>query len=405
MIDATPNASPKDDAGCRVSVVMPCLNEAKTVVYCVKQAMTALREEGLDGEVVVSDNGSTDGSQQLAREAGARVVDCPDKGYGNALAYGIHQAKGRVVIMGDSDMSYDFSQLAKFVKPIEEQGADLVMGNRFRGGIQPGAMPWKNRYIGNPGLTFLMNVMFRTGAGDSLCGLRSFSKDAFRRMQTNCPGMEFAVEMVVKSARRGLKIMEVPTTLAPDGRGRPPHLKPFRDGWRVLKFLLMSSPLHLFLLPGALLALVGMVLGLIPVAGAAQIAGLHFDIHWMVLGLLLFLIGVQVAEFGILARVYSLKHLLDETDPSFELFQKSFRLEYGLILGVVTFLIGFGIDVSILYQWISTKFGELNQVRPALVATALMAFGVQTVFFCFLFAILNQPRGHDYQRAAKPAGI
>ena len=223
-----------------VSVVMPCLDEERTVGACVRKALNALADMGLPGEVVVSDNGSMDNSVAVAERAGARVVHCPDRGYGSAVRFGVEHARGNLVVLGDSDGSYDFSTIEKFIRPLVD-GADLVMGNRFLGGIRPGAMPWKNRYLGNPALNGLLNLFFHVGIGDSHCGLRAFSRAAFERMQLECPGMELASEMVVKAAKRHLRIVEVPTTLDPDGRNRPPHLAPWRDGWRHLKFLLMSA--------------------------------------------------------------------------------------------------------------------------------------------------------------------
>ncbi|NQT12356.1 MAG: glycosyltransferase family 2 protein [Planctomycetes bacterium] len=371
-----------------VSVVMPCLDEERTVASCVQKALHVMAEMGVAGEVVVSDNGSTDNSVAEAVEAGARVVHCPERGYGNAVRFGVEASRGDFVIMGDADSSYDFGSIERFIRPLQE-GADLVMGNRFLGGIRPGAMPWKNRYLGNPALTKLLNLFFRTGVGDAHCGLRGFSRTAFQRMRLESRGMEFASEMVVKAAKREMQIVEVPTTLDPDGRDRPPHLAPWRDGWRHLKFLLMFSPLHLFLIPGAILVVIGLLLLLLPAGGTYRIADFHFDVHWMVLGVLLLVVGVQILEFGILARLYTVTHRFPERDPTLEWLRRHLKVEYGLLLGTALFGIGMAIDIWVLMEWIDAQFGQLQRVRPALVATALVAVGVQVVFFSFLFAILD----------------
>ncbi|MEX0711347.1 MAG: glycosyltransferase family 2 protein, partial [Pirellulales bacterium] len=241
-----------------VSVVMPCLNEERTVGLCVQAALASLARLGIPGEVLVSDNGSTDRSVDIACEAGARVVHCHHLGYGHAVRFGVEQSGGQFVVMGDADGSYDFESIGPFVGRLQD-GAHLVMGNRFQGGIRPGAMPWKNRYIGNPALTWLLNALFGTRIGDAHCGLRGFTRGAFERMRLESAGMELASEMVLKAARIGLTVQEVPTVLSPDGRGRRPHLRPWRDGWRHVKLLLMFSPLHLFLLPAVMLLLAGLL--------------------------------------------------------------------------------------------------------------------------------------------------
>ncbi len=371
-----------------VSVVMPCLNEDRTVGECVRKALSAIAELDVPGEVVVSDNGSTDQSVVEAERAGARVVHCDQRGYGNALRFGIQLTLGDLIVMGDADGSYDFNGIARFIHPLQE-GADLVMGNRFLGGIRPGAMPWKNRYIGNPVLTGILNLFFHTGIGDAHCGLRAISRNAYERLHLECSGMEFASEMVVKAAKRELRIVEVPTTLDPDGRNRAPHLAPWRDGWRHLKFLLMFSPLHLFLIPGVVLAVIGLLLLLLPVEGVWRIAGLRFDVHWMVLGVFVLTVGVQIVQFGIVAKLYTVVHRFREHDPTLEWLRSRFRCEYGVLLGIALFVIGFGIDSWVLWSWIGVRFGPLEQVRPALVATALMVVGVQFFFFSFLVAIIS----------------
>lgn len=373
-----------------ISVVMPCLNEERSVGACVRQALGSIAEMGVSGEVVVSDNGSTDRSVEEAERAGARVVRCPDRGYGNTVQFGVERAYGEFIVMGDADGSYDFSSLQEFVRPLQE-GMDLVMGNRFRGGIRLGAMPWKNRWIGNPALTFVLNAFFHVGIGDAHCGLRAFSREAFERMQLESPGMEFASEMVVKAAKRKMRIVEVPTILDRDGRDRAPHLAPWRDGWRHLKFLLMFSPLHLFLIPGTILAVLGLLLLLFPAAGASRIAGFRLDVHWMVLGALLLVVGVQVVQFGIVARLYTVTHRFPEPDGALDWLRAHLRFEYGALLGIVLLAVGFGIDGYVLWKWIKADFGTLDKVRPALVATTSMAVGVQFFFFSFCVAIISPP--------------
>ncbi len=372
-----------------VSVVMPCLNEERTVGGCVEKACRAFHAMGLPGEVVVSDNGSTDDSVKIAEQAGARVVHCPARGYGNAVRYGVEEAQGEYVVMGDADASYDFATIGRFIEPLKD-GADLVMGNRFLGGIRPGAMPWKNRYLGNPLLTKVLNVLFHAGVGDAHCGLRSFSRSAFWRMQLESPGMEFASEMVVKAAKRRMHIVEVPTTLDPDGRDRPPHLAPWRDGWRHLKFLLMFSPLHLFVLPAVLLMVVGVALLVLPSFGLVHFAGYHMGTHWAVLGSLLTLLAAQIMEFGTLARLYTIEHRFREEDRALNWFRRSLSLEIGLLLSGGLFTCGMIMDSWILWEWIDSGFGPLARIELSLIATVLMALGAQLGFFFFLFAIMNE---------------
>jgi len=388
-----------------VSVVLPCLNEERTVGGCVQKALRALADVGLSGEVIVSDNGSQDNSVAVAEQSGARVVHCPEPGYGNAVRVGVEQSLGDLIIMGDADGSYDFSAIKPFIEQLQD-GADLVMGNRFRGGIRPGAMPWKNRWIGNPVLTSVLNLFFHVRIGDAHCGLRGFSRVAFERMQLESPGMEFASEMVVKAAKCKMRISEVPATLDPDGRDRPPHLSPWRDGWRHLKFMLMFSPLHLFLIPGAALIVLGLLLMLIPFGGDYQIAGLRFGVHWMVLGALLLVVGVQVVQFGVVARLHTVTHRFPEPDRALDWLRGHVRFGHGALLGGVLLAIGLGIDLWVLREWIRAHFGALEMIRPALVATGLTAVGVQTIFFSFLVAIVNPSpihRGREVDRSVPPA--
>lgn len=370
-----------------VSVVIPCLNEERTIADCVHRAIIALAELRIPWEVVVADNGSDDASVSVAERAGARVVNCSIRGYGSAIRNGVEHSRGEFIVVGDADGEHDLSCIGSFVIPLLA-GADLVIGNRFAGGTRPQGMRWLNHYIGNPGLTQIMNWMFRVGIRDSQCGFRGFSRKAFVQMSLETPGMEFASEMLVKAVRRGLTIIEVPIVAHPSGRNRPPHLLPFRDGWRHLKFLLMFSPLHLFIIPGLASTIAGLILLLIPVRGAVQLWRVNFDIHWMALGLLLVLIGLQVIELGIIARLHTVTHRFPEPDPALEWFRSIFTLERGLAIGMFLFFVGFAIDSWILWEWL-IAFKPLQQVRAAILATGLMAVGIQASFFSFLIEIVG----------------
>ena len=374
-----------------VSVILPCLNEAETVETCVKKALSTFEKLGVRGEVVVVDNGSSDGSQQLAEACGARVIDESRKGYGSALMRGAEEARSPFLIMADADDSYDLTDLERFIDELKK-GADLVMGSRFAGGIEPGAMPWLHRWIGNPVLSGILNVLFRPGISDAHCGMRGFTKDAYRRMQLQTTGMEFASEMVIKAALGNMKITEIPIVLHPDGRSRPPHLRSFRDGWRHLRFMLMFSPTYLFLIPGALI----MIAGLIPLiflgSGPVKIGGLNFDLHYMVLGSMLTILGFQIATTGLFAKVYSHAARLYAPDSTLSVLMRYFNLERGLILGVVIFTLGFIVDSVILCRWLSSGMGPLDAVRQAIQGSTLMILGALTMFSSFFLSMLTVPR-------------
>ncbi|HUP25987.1 MAG TPA: glycosyltransferase family 2 protein [Thermoanaerobaculia bacterium] len=377
-----------------LTVVMPCLNEAETVAVCVEKALRAFAEHGIAGEVVLADNGSTDGSQELARAAGARVVEVRARGYGNALRGGIEAARGRFVIMGDADDSYDFSQLEPFVAKLRE-GWELVMGNRFRGGVERGAMPWKNRWIGNPALSGLGRLFFRAPVGDFHCGLRGFSVDAFRRMGLRTTGMEFASEMVIKAHLKGMRITEVPIRLYPDGRSRPPHLHPWRDGWRHLRFMLLFSPRWLFLIPGLLLLLVGAVVSAALVAGPLYLGGVGFDIHTLLVAAFLCVLGYQLVVFAVFSRVYAVLEGFHPHQRVLDRMMRFARLESGLLVGALLVLGGALVLGFAVWGWRDVGFGSLdprNTMRQLIPAVTLMTLGVQTVFASFFLSLLGLPR-------------
>jgi glycosyltransferase involved in cell wall biosynthesis len=390
-----PDVSRADtDATVELSVVMPCLNESLTLGICVKKALDTIGRLGIRGEVIVADNGSTDGSQSIAEELGARVIPIVTRGYGSALRGGIAAARGKFVIMGDSDDSYDFTQLGDFVSKLRE-GDDLVMGNRFLGGIRPDAMPFLHRFVGNPFLSWLGRLFFGCPVGDFQCGLRGFRKDAIDKLELQTTGMEFSTEMVVKATLFGLRIAEIPTTLSPDGRDRPPHLRTWRDGWRYLRFLLLYSPRWLFFYPGMALLLFGIAVTLWLLPSPRTIGAATFDYHTLLFGAMSILIGFQSINFAVFTKFFAItEHLLPE-DPRLN---KAFRyvtLETGLILGALLILAGAGTWVFGLSYWRSHHFGALDPdktlriVIPGFVALTL---GVQIVLSSFFFSVLGMGR-------------
>lgn len=362
-----------------LTVLMPCLNEAATVGACVEDARRFLAQSGLQGEVLVADNGSSDGSADIARRAGARVVDVPQRGYGAALMAGIQAAHGRFIVMGDADQSYDFSRLDGFIARLRE-GAQVVMGNRFMGGIEPGAMPPLHRYLGNPVLSWIGRLFFRTKIGDFHCGLRGFSRQAVLDLGLVTPGMEFASEMVAKAAMAGLRIEEVPTSLRPDGRGRPSHLRTWRDGWRHLRFLMLFCPRWLFLYPGMALLSAGMAGLLLGLPAVSRSIGSPFGIHTMLYMAAATIIGVQLVVFALLAKWMAVQAGLVPQPPWLHRAGTTWTLERGLLAGAALFIVGLGWSVALTVDWGRTGFGPLDPVevmRSAIPAVALMAVGMQ----------------------------
>ena len=376
-----------------VSVVIPCLNEAKSLAFCIDKAATAFRASGLSGEVIVADNGSTDGSIQIAEVHGARVVPVEERGYGSALRAGIAAARGPFIIMGDADDSYDFSEVPKFAEMLR-QGYDVVMGNRFRGEIKPKAMPWHHKYIGNPGLTALLNLFFRAGIGDSHCGMRGFTRAVYERMDLRSTGMEFASEFVIKAAQLGARITEIPITLWPDKRGRPPHLRSFRDGWRHLRFMLLYAPNWLFLLPGGVLLAAGLFLVFWLLPGPRQISSrITLDIHTMIFGVIFTLLGVQILSIGSFAKVFSYAERFDRNTVSLKRLLKRAKLETGLLVGGSLFLAGFAGCAWVAWKWAASGFGPLHEVRKVLFWSMWLFIGVQITFASFFLSMLGISRG------------
>lgn len=387
-----------------LTILMPCLNEAETLDSCIDKAWRYLKRSGIDGEVVVADNGSSDGSQQIARDHGARVVQVPTRGYGSALVAGISAARGRYVIMGDSDDSYDFSELGAFVGKLRE-GNELVMGNRFKGGIARGAMPPLHRYLGNPVLTAIGRLFFRSPCGDFHCGLRGFSRDAILELGLQSPGMEFASEMVVKATLRGLQIAEVPTTLSPDGRSRPPHLRSWRDGWRHLRFLLLFSPRWLFLYPGLLLAVAGLLLSLWLLPQPRQIGTVTFDIHTLLYSAMALVVGVQAMQFWAFANVHGMHEGLLPQDERVARAIGWVTIERALVIAIGLLLLGLVLGVLALSSWSNAAFGLLDPsatMRLAIPSATCVVLAFEIAFGGFVLNVLDlrQPqRQHDHSVA------
>ena len=380
--------------GVEVSVVMPCLNEAETLETCIRKAQRALDEAQISGEIVISDNGSTDASVEIAERLGARVARVSAKGYGNALMGGIAAANGRFIIMGDADDSYDFGDIPKFVTELRA-GAQLVMGNRFRGGIRAGAMPPLHQYLGNPALTRIGRLFFGSPVNDFYCGLRGFSKDAYQKLGLRTTGMEFATEMVVKATLLKQRIAEVPTTLSPDGRSRPPHLRTWRDGWRTLRFFLLYSPRWLFLYPGLVLMCVGTVLGLWLEPAPRTIGSVTFDVHTLLYCAAMVLLGFQAVAFAIFTKLFAITEGLLPPDPALDNAFRYINLEVGLGVGFLLILAGMATSVAAVRMWEVQHFGQLDYphtMRMVIPAALLLILGVQTIFSSFFLSVLGLRR-------------
>jgi glycosyltransferase involved in cell wall biosynthesis len=383
-----------NDSDLELTILMPCLNEAETLQVCVEKAHGFLERSGIAGEVVVADNGSTDGSQAIATEAGARVVPVPERGYGSALSAGIEAAHGRFVIIGDADDSYDFSDLSAFVEQLRA-GADLVMGNRFAGGIEDGAMPPLHRYLGNPVLSLIGRVFFRTKIRDFHCGLRGFSREKMVALNLHTTGMEFASEVVVRSVLAGYRIVEVPTTLSKDGRSRPPHLRSWRDGWRHLRFLLLYSPRWLFLVPGALLAFLGGVASLVLLFTPVRIGSVTFDIGTLLYANAALVVGVQAVSFALLTKVYAMEEGFLPRDRRLDRAASWLGLETGLLAGGALIVLGILAAVLSLNFWQNRSFGQLDAgdtVRVVVPAVVGFGLGAQVCLNSFFLSILGLGR-------------
>ncbi len=376
---------------CELSIVMPCLNEARTLSICIGKARAFLARSGIAGEIIVADNGSTDGSREVAQALGARVVPVAVRGYGNALRGGIEAAVGTFVIMGDSDDSYDFGALDAFVEQLRT-GWDLVLGNRFSGGIKKGAMPPLHRYFGNPLLTAIGRVLFGGPSGDFYCGLRGFRRDAILDLALTSPGMEFALEMIVKATIRKLKVTEVPTKLSPDGRGRPPHLRSWRDGWRSLRFFLLLSPTGMFLAPGSALFLVGSLVSLLLLTGDRQIGGITFAEHTLVFSCSAITIGLQSMAFWLYAKQVAIDRGLLARDAGFERLCALITFERGLVIGGILAVLGVVGGVGALVYWSSLSFGFVERgwlMRHVVASGTSLVVGFQIIYSSFFMTLLH----------------
>lgn len=373
---------------------MPCLNEAETLAQCIEKARLGIQRAGVRGEIIVADNGSTDGSQAIADKLGVRVVPVKEKGYGSALRGGINAASGKWILMGDADDSYDFSEITGFVKKFQE-GFELVMGCRLPSGggkIMPGAMPWKNRWIGNPVLSFIGQLFFKCPARDFHCGLRGFTRAAFEKMDLQTTGMEFASEMAIKAKLKRLKITEVPITLHKDGRSRPPHLKPWRDGWRHLRFMLLYSPRWLFLVPGLLLSVLGIAVSAALSCKTFHLGAVVFNVGTLAVACMTVIIGFQLVAFAFYTKVFAIGEGLLPDDPKLTRVFKVFTLEKGILLGVAILLVGFILLVHALWIWRQTGYGNLSpedNLRRLIPAVTLVVIGVQTIFSSFFMSALG----------------
>jgi glycosyltransferase involved in cell wall biosynthesis len=381
-----PLAEPAETTELELSVVIPCLDEAQSIELVVSKALATMEREGIAGEVVVVDNGSTDGSPELAEKAGARVVHEPRKGYGSAYLAGFDAARGRYTLMGDADDTYDFTQIGRFLEPLHD-GADMVIGNRMAG-LQPGSMPWLHRYVGNPMLTGVLNLFFRTGVSDAHCGMRAFRRDVLPRLDLRTTGMEFASELVIRSSKAGLDVREVDIEYHP--RKGESKLSSFSDGWRHLRFLLVHSPTWLFLIPGVTLVVLGVLMGIVVVTGV-DFLGRVWDVHALIAASLTTIVGTQVIQIGTFGRAYA-AYYLNEHDPLFDRLRDRLRLEHGLIAGGIVLLAGLAMCVVIAITWLDRGFGELTEQKLAVIGMTLVVVGIQIAFGSFFLSVLGLSR-------------
>jgi len=374
-----------------VSVVIPCLNEERTIADCVDQALAALRDNEISGEVVVADNGSEDGSVEIALDHGARVVHARVKGYGGALRKGIEEARGAFIILGDADGSHDFSEIPRFVAKWRA-GYEFVVGNRFQGEIKDGAMSWHHRALGTPVLSSLMNLFFRTGVGDINCGMRGMTREISRRLDFRTTGMEFAAESLIKATKAGARLTEVPITMWPDRRNRAPHLRSFRDGWRHLRFMLLSAPNWMFVLPGTLLLLVGISLVLWLMPGPRFAGKIGLDVHTLALGMMLALVGMHVISIGLFVKVFSYTERLTRNQRCLERWLRTVKLEHGLLLGAALAALGFVGDAVVFWKWASAGFGHLEPVRTVFFCSVSFFLGIEVIFSSVFLSMLGISR-------------
>ncbi|MES9934828.1 MAG: glycosyltransferase family 2 protein [Sedimenticola sp.] len=376
-----------------VSAVIPCLNEEETLGICIEKVQKAFARLGIEGEVVVGDNGSTDRSVEIATSLGARVAHQEIRGYGAAIQAAVSAARGKHMIMADADDSYDWENIGPFIERLED-GADLVMGNRFRGKIYPGAMPPLHKYLGNPVLSWISKKFYRIPVGDFHCGMRGFTQKAWETMALETTGMEFATEMVVRASQENLRIDEIPINLYPDKRSHPPHLRSFRDGWRHLRFIMTFAPNYLYLLPGAVLMLIGMILQALLFSGPAQIGPIYLGTHFLALGLSFTLVGLNVIIFGLIAKAFLWRRTRKLKNHLLSFLSSHFNLERGLIGGVTVFLIGLGIDIHLLYRWLTVGGPMEESIHTAFVASGLIAAGLLIMFGSFLLQLMLSGEKH-----------
>ncbi len=374
-----------------LTILMPCLNEEETIEICIKKAQKALKENNIRGEVLIADNGSTDKSKQLALKCGARVIDVPEKGYGNAITEGTKQALGKYCVIGDCDDSYDFSNILPFLEKLRD-GYDLVMGNRYKGGIEKGAMPWSHRYIGTPIISFLGRLFYKLKIGDFNCGMRGYNRNSIIDLDLKCTGMEYASEMIVQANLNGLKITEIPTTLKKDGRTRPPHLNSFYDGWRHLKFLFMYSPKWLFLIPGFILMIIGLIGSIIFIFKNIQLGSIVLGVHSRLYLGAMVVVGLQMIIFAMFAKIYAINSGMNPKNDRMSKFLNRMTVEKWLIIGIFFTILGFGLTIYAMIIWQMRDWGNLDPVKVmpiTIPAVYFIIIGVQISFASFILGILN----------------